>query len=99
MSCSQLLTSTVSRLSSQSYNLFPHLAFPQKFSTGLGLVVAGEDCLFDTERRVRQSNFFQAEPAVKVLDDSVALACGGFETFAVQYLHLTAHVFNQPGIF
>jgi hypothetical protein len=62
-------------------------------------VVAGEDCLFDTERRARQSELFQAEPAVKVLDDSVALACGGFEAFAVQYLHLTAHVFNQPGIF
>jgi hypothetical protein len=42
---------------------------------------------------------FQAEAAIEVLDNSIALASHGFQALAIQYLNGTPQVLYQSGIF
>jgi len=51
---------------------------------------------------LRRSLLFQeliisTKAAIKVLYHLIALASSLLEAFAIQYLHRTAHIFNQPG--
>src|ERR1700693_1536284 len=91
-SCFSLLVSAI-----YAFHAAPLQAFAsyQHCWTGGRRLLVAEKVVSSIPNGGREEGLLEAQPAVKVLNDSVALAGGLFESLAVHYLHGAAQVFNQ----